>query len=82
MANLKAYPRVDKDNPRAMGLCDIGQHPVFHDELKREMAWRGDKLVWTGFLVCDKHLDTPNPQDRFYRLKADPVPVRNPRLDQ
>lgn len=82
MARLKAYPRVDRNNPRAMGLCDRCQAPVFHDMLKREMAWRGDKLAWTGFLVCLKHLDTPHPQDKFYRLKADPVPVKNPRLDQ
>lgn len=36
-------------------------------------------MVWSGWLVCDKCLDRPNPQERTPRLRPDPVPIKHPR---
>lgn len=46
------------------------------------MAWRGNKLQWTGFLVCTfTCLDLPNQQLRPRILPPDPIPVVNPRIE-
>ena len=73
------YGAVDALNPEAAGRCDRGGEIRKRSELLKEMAWRGDSLVWTGFLCCAQHIDPPHPQDRTKRLRADPVPVEDPR---
>jgi hypothetical protein len=46
------------------------------------MEWRGNAMVWTGFLVGRPYLDKPNEQLRPPLLPPDPVPVDHPRLQQ
>lgn len=75
------YGAVDPANPEAAARCDRGGEIRKHHELKKEMVWRGDRLVWNGFLCCAQHIDQPQPQDRAKKLRADPVPVQMPRVN-
>lgn len=84
--NLNRQPRtalvIDPTDPHAVGVCDGCGFWVNHKDLKRDMQYRGGATpVWTGFLVCTKCLDVPNPAPQFKSivLPPDPVPVDNPR---
>ena len=81
MSRFSCYGVVDPGNPEAAGICDRGGEVRKRRELLPEMEWRGDRLAWNGFLVCRRHMDRPQPQDRARHLPADPIPVRNPRPD-
>lgn len=76
------YVTVDKDNPEAVGICDYSGFVFPRKDLIRQMEWRGNRLVWTGFLVGRPYVDQPNPQLRPPILPPDPIPVINPRLPQ
>lgn len=73
---------VDPSHPEALGICDYTGFVHFRKDLIRQMEWRGNRLVWTGFLVGRDYLDKPNPQLKPPILKPDPVPVRDPREPQ
>jgi hypothetical protein len=73
------YRKPDPGNPEAAARCDRGGEIVRRSELVEEMVWAGDRLVPNGLLVCARHLDKPNPQDRALRMPPDPVPVPRPR---
>ena len=73
------YPTVDRANPEAAGRCDRGGELRKRNELKKEMIYAGNRLVWNGMLVCDKHRDRAQDQDRTVILRADPVPIDLPR---
>lgn len=73
---------LDPDHPKAAGICDKTQFIYPRDKLVKQMEWRGNALVWTGFLVGPEYADVPNEQLRPPILQPDPVPVQNPRLDQ
>lgn len=84
--SLHRQPRtalvIDPNNPRAVGVCDGCGWWVNYKDLKKDMQYRGGTTpVWTGFLVCTKCLDVPNPAPQFKTivLPPDPVPLENPR---
>lgn len=86
MHTLQRRPRtplvIDPKDPRAVGVCDGCGFWLNYKDLRKDMQYRGGSVpVWTGFLVCDKCLDVPNPAPQFKRLvlPPDPVPVENPR---
>jgi hypothetical protein len=79
MGKLGRYGAIDRANPEAAARCDRGGELRKHHELRREMFWAGGRLVWNGFLCCERHIDKPNPQERLVILPIDPVPVKNPR---
>jgi hypothetical protein len=81
MGKLSRYGWIDRQNPEASGRCDGGGEIRKLSELKQQMAWVGNKLVWTGMMKCARHLDRPQEQDRLLVLPADPQPVTNPRPD-
>lgn len=81
MGKLSCYGVVDPTDPEAAARCDRGGEIVRRSQLAPQMAWRGDRLMPTGWLVCARHMDVPQPQDRTKRLTPDPVPVREPRPD-
>jgi hypothetical protein len=81
MPRRSQYGAVDPSNPEAAARCDRGGEIRKRSELLREMVWRGDRLVWNGFLCCARHIDKPQDQDRPKRLRADPVPVPEPRVN-
>jgi len=73
---------IDSDNPEALGICDKTQFVFKRKDLIKQMEWRGNALVWTGFLVGRPYVDTPNEQLRPPILPPDPVPTVQPRLQQ
>ncbi len=75
------YTKLDRKNPRGLGVCDYSGLIVRHADLRRQMEYRGRGLVWTGFWVHYKFLDLPNPQKLTPIITMDPVPLKNPRPD-
>ncbi len=73
---------IDSDNPEALGICDKTGFVFKRKDLVGQMEWRGNALVYTGFLVGRPYVDTPNEQLRPPILPPDPVPVMMPRLPQ
>lgn len=78
----KNVDSIDPYNSEALGICDLTGFIHKRKDLLRQMQWRGNRLVWTGFLVGRNYLDKPNEQLRPPPLKPDPVPVKMPRLPQ
>jgi len=74
------YVTIDPKHPSALGVCDESGFTFNHKDLVKQMEWRGDSLVWTGFMVGKPYLDVPNEQNRPPLVKSDPYPVKNPRL--
>lgn len=79
--NHGKYTHMRKSDPRAIARCDYSGLMVAHSSLQRQMEYRGNGLVWTGYLVCSKFLDVPNPQNLVPRIKLDPVPIVTARPD-
>lgn len=76
------YVTIDPRHPKALGICDLTGFVFRRQDLVKQMEWRGNALVWTGFYVGKPFLDTPNEQNRPPILPPDPVPVVDPRLQQ
>jgi hypothetical protein len=74
------YVSINPDNPSSVGVCDYSGFVFNHEDLVKQMEWKGDKLVWTGLMVGRPYLDKPNEQDRPPLVKDDPRPIKNPRL--
>ncbi len=73
---------IDPSRPEALGVCDYSRFICMKKDLVKQMEWRGNALIWTGWLVHPNYLDVPNEQLRAPILPPDPVPVANPRLQQ
>lgn len=73
---------IDPASPEALGICDYTKFVHNRKDLVKQMEWRGDALVWTGFFVGKDYVDIPNPQLRPPILPPDPVPIKDPRLPQ
>jgi len=73
---------IDSTSPHALGICDYSGFVFRRIDLVRQMEWRGNALVWTGYLVGRPYVDKPNEQLRPPILPPDPVPVLWPRLQQ
>jgi len=79
--NHGKYTNMRKNSPRGIARCDYSGLMVAHHKLKAQYQYRGQGLVNTGYLVYPKFLDVPNAQDLTPLIKADPVPLINPRPD-
>lgn len=79
--NHGKYTKMLKNSPRGIGRCDYSGLMVRHSDLRKQMEYRGRGLVWTGYLVHSKFLDTPNPQNLIPLIKLDPVPIPDARPD-
>lgn len=75
------YGAVNPRDPVGYGTCDYSGDIVKRTDLVKQMAWRGNKLVWTGFMVSKHRADPPHDQQRTPILPPDPVPVLNARPD-
>lgn len=73
------HVRIDPWHPEAVGICDYTGFVHMRKDLVKQMEWRGDALVWTGFYVGRDYLDKPNPQLRPPPIIGDPFPVHDPR---
>jgi hypothetical protein len=76
------YINVSESNIEALGVCDYSGFHFERKDLIKQMEWRGNALVWTGFLVGRPFLDEANDQLRPPILPPDPVPVIEPRTQQ
>jgi hypothetical protein len=77
----KGHARVNPKSPKAFAICDQCGFLYNHNQLRWGMEWRGRTTEKTGFLVCPRCWDVPNPQLKAKVLPADPVPILNPRKD-
>jgi len=73
---------TNPEAPRAFAVCDNCGFWYNHSALKWNMEWQGTQLVNSGFLVCYRCNDRPNPQLKARLMPPDPVPIRNPRPEQ
>lgn len=73
------YVTINPESPEALGVCDRSGFVHNRKDLVRQMEWRGNALVWTGFYVGKTFLDKPNEQLRTPMLPPDPVPIMDPR---
>jgi hypothetical protein len=62
-----------------VGVCDYSGFFFSKSDLVKQYEWRGNDLVWTGFLVGRPFVDEPNEQNRPPLIKGDPKAVLNPR---
>lgn len=72
---------IDFDKPKALGLCDRSGFLFLHEDLRKQYAYRGRDLVWTGEMVYKDYLDKPNAQGLTPILNPNLLPCENPRPD-
>ena len=70
---------VKKGSKEPVGVCDFSGFWFSKSDLVKQMEYRGNALVWTGFMVGRPFLDIPNQQARPPLVKNDPKVVTNPR---
>lgn len=73
------HVNININSPEALGICDYSGFVHLRKDLIRQMEWRGNRLVWTGYYVGRSYLDQPNPQLQPPILPPDPVSVKDPR---
>jgi hypothetical protein len=73
------YATFDPQRPKAFGICDRSGSVFPHDQLVKQLEWRGNSLIWTGLLVGKPFVDIPNQENRPIIPKIDPTTVKNPR---
>jgi len=76
------YVSINPLHPQAVAMCDYSQMIFMRKDLVKQMEYRGNALVWTGFYVGKPFADEPNPQLIPPILPPDPIPVTEPRLQQ
>lgn len=76
------YVTIDNQAPNAVGICDYSGFVFNRVDLIKQMEWRGNRLVWTGFYVGRPFVDVPNEQLRPPMMRPDPIPIQQPRLPQ
>ena len=74
--------KVDRFNPSAFGVCDACGFLYNLKDLHFQKEWYGARIQNTNMLKCYHCLDRPQEQHRVIHLPADPVPVRNPRIER
>jgi hypothetical protein len=75
------YVAIDPKKPSGLGVCDYSGFVFNHKDLVKQMEWRGNKLIWIGFMVGRPYLDKPQEQNRPPIFKPDPKPLKNARPD-
>ena len=77
--HAKGRAQVSSSRPQAFAYCDRCGFRYNHAKLAWQFQWMGPRLQSTGFLVCPKCMDLPQPQLRPINPGPDPVPIPNPR---
>lgn len=75
------YTKINRNKPKAQGVCDRTGFLVMHYDLKPQYQYAGSGKVNTGFLIHKDFIDKLNPQQLAPRPYLDPIPVPNPRTD-
>ena len=76
------HARVDRNSPRAWGICDRCGFLYNLEDLQWQYVWAGTRTANTNLRVCNKCTDVLQEQLRVFVLPADPVPVANPRVER
>ncbi len=76
------FVKIDWNHPSALGICDYTGLVFNRKDLVKQMEWRGNALVWTGFYVGKPFAAKPNPQLIPPILPPDPVPILDPRPEK
>lgn len=71
--------RISPSNPQATAVCDSCKFTYNLVDLQNQVAWRGDKLMPTGFKKCPRCIDIPFIFNKPLHLPPDPIPVNDPR---
>lgn len=69
----------DPDNPKHLAQCDWTGYIVRHEDLRKQYAWRGDSIEWTGLMVHKDYVSRPDEQTRTPPTPQNMKPVENPR---
>lgn len=78
----RTQPEFDAKNPQGIAICDGCGFLVQHTHLREKKDYRGGTVpVGLGLYVCASCDDVPQPYYRRLLLRADPIPLRNPRPD-
>lgn len=80
-ASQAGRARTNASNPRAFAVCDRCGIWYNHDALRFQFDWAGTTMINKQLLVCARCLDKPQQQLRTIIIPADPVPIRNPRVE-
>lgn len=76
------YTHLDFEHPDSVAICDYSGLVCNHEDLVKQMEYRGQRLVWTGYMVNKVFADKPNPQLIPLTLPPDPLPIPFPRTTQ
>ena len=74
--------QVDRRSPHAWAVCDRCGFLYNHKDLQWQYIWAGARTANQNLLVCYKCLDDLQEQLRAIVLPADPVPIKNPRIER
>jgi len=78
----RTQPDFDAKSPRGLAICDGCGFMVQHTELRQKKDYRGGSVpVSLSLQVCASCDDVPQPYFSRLLLRADPIPLRNPRPD-
>jgi len=69
------------NSPDAFKVCDRCGIWYNAGELQFQYEWAGNMLTNLRLLVCPTCLDVPQEQQRNLVLPPDPVPIKDPRLE-
>lgn len=79
MSSQGKYVNIDPDDPEPIGICAASGFAFPRSQLVKQMAYRGDRVVWTGHWISRRFLDPLDPQDKPKVGKGDPFPVKDAR---
>jgi hypothetical protein len=78
----RTQPDFDAKSPRGLAICDGCGFMVQHTELRQKKDYRGGSVpVGLSLRVCASCDDVPQPYFSRLLLRADPIPLKNPRPD-
>jgi hypothetical protein len=78
----RTQPDFDAKSPRGLAICDGCGFMVQHTELRQKKDNRGGSVpVGLSLRVCASCDDVPQPYFSRLLLRADPIPLKNPRPD-
>ena len=78
----RTQPTFNAKSPQGLAICDGCGFMVQHSELRQKQDYRGGSVpVGLSLRVCASCDDVPQPYFSRLLLRADPIPLQNPRPD-
>ena len=79
-ASRSGRAKTNANSPEAHAICDRCGFRYNHKDLAFQYDWAGASLINKQLLVCSDCYDVPQEQLRAIIVPADPMPIRNPRV--